>query len=144
MRQHAVCPRIHPTNAIDIELPADLETALVEKVVTQQNQNTEILRRNITIIQHETEAQLAISQSIIVQTLQEATSFAYETKQQADAEVKKMLLDANSQAMYMLKTELGLNNTELVNLLFADMISKKPAESTVYVGFESGSVMIQN
>jgi regulator of protease activity HflC (stomatin/prohibitin superfamily) len=125
-----------------ISLPTELESALVDKVVAEQNQKTETLRRNITLINQDTQIQQAIAQNQVVQTLQAAQSYAYSVKQNAEALVKKALLDANAQAINSFNSLGWSNSSQLVNFIFTDFLGREPADTTFFIGF-GGSVVVQ-
>lgn len=128
-----------------VTLPADLEKALVDKVVADQNKRTEELKRNITIIQADTQVIQAQAQANVTVAIQQATSNAFQVTETARAQAKKVVLDAQSSVLLTLKNGLGFtNNSQLFNYMYAQQISGATSGSKLLVGFDGAAVLIQN
>lgn len=128
-----------------VSLPTDLERALVDKVVADQNKRTEELKRNITIIQADTQVLQAQAQANVTVVIQQATSNAFQTTETAKAQAKKVVLDAQSSVLKTLKDGLGFtNNTQLFNYMYSQQISSAPSSSKLLVGFDGAAVLVQN
>jgi regulator of protease activity HflC (stomatin/prohibitin superfamily) len=128
-----------------VSLPADLEKALVDKVVADQNKRTEELKRNITIIQADTQVLQAQAQANVTVVIQQATSNAFQVTETAKAQAKKTVLDAQSIVLLTLKNGLGFtNNSQLFNYMYAQQISSASASSKLLVGFDGAQLLIQN
>jgi regulator of protease activity HflC (stomatin/prohibitin superfamily) len=146
----------------NVLLPSQLETALIDKVIADQQKKTAETQRNVTIIQAETQVIQALAQANVSTILQVANSDAFQTVQNAQAAVrtpyphfvtcaddcgfvqaKKLVIDAQNLAYANLKTKVAFNNTQLFNYLFTERISQAPASSTIYVGFDGSLVVKQ-
>jgi len=127
----------------NVKLPAQLETALVDKVIADQLKKTAETQRNVTLIQAETQVIQALAQANVSTILQVANSNSFQTIQNAQSQAKKVLIDAQNLAFNALKTALFVNNSQLFNYLYTERISQAAAGSTIYVGFDGSLVVKQ-
>ncbi len=125
-----------------VQLPDELENQIIQSLRSQEAENTverirqqELLVANITLIQEETAAEVAVIRS-------NKTFGATVALAEAAADATRTVFEARSSAYDTLAQDVGLSNADIARRRFyTDLISKGGQRSKLLVGFESGSTV---
>jgi regulator of protease activity HflC (stomatin/prohibitin superfamily) len=120
-----------------ISFPPAVETAVVNKMISDQQTSSQRYLNQVQQIQADTSVLIAKANQNITETLSVANAQATYLLQSATANATKMLVDAQSQAWNLYRSTLNLTNDQLLRVQWARQVKLASNNVSYYVGFES-------
>lgn len=124
----------------NVYIPTDFESAVTEKVVSQQEEITTLFERNLTLVLAETELIQANADMQVSIIESRASAKAARIVSEASAEVEKIEEEAYADAYRHVQFNLGLTDDQLMKYIWARNLKDQPATSKLVVGFKGGSI----
>mmetsp|Transcript_4825 Transcript_4825/g.7801 ORF Transcript_4825/g.7801 Transcript_4825/m.7801 type:complete len:309 (+) Transcript_4825:78-1004(+) len=127
-----------------VVIPDGFETAVLNKVIKQQNEQTTATERNVTLIEARTDvitAEGARQVAIVEATAQADASLV---EQQADAYALKAVQAAYEAGYSQIAQALGFSKSKIAQYVWARSVKERDAESKLLVGFDGTVVGVQS
>lgn len=124
----------------NVMIPESFETAVTDKVVSQQEEITTLFERNLTLVLAETaliQAEADMKVAIVEST---AEGKAAKIVSEAAAQSEQILEQAYGDAYAHVQTNLGLNHDQLMKYVWSRNLKDQPANSKLVVGFRGSAI----
>jgi len=130
---------------LQIDLPPQLETAISNKIVTNQTAKTTLAQQAATLVRSQTSVDVAQGDYQINQRTISANINYTNTLLQAQAQSQQIILSAEAIALQQAKSILSLNDTStkvLINWLWQRYITSLKNTSDLWVGWNAVSQIV--
>jgi regulator of protease activity HflC (stomatin/prohibitin superfamily) len=127
-----------------IELEADLESAVEDKLIELQSQRKWQIQQNITLIVKETELIRQKAENNITIIYANATAIATDVRIKAEANATKLEYEGYAVAFKSLINSMSAmsDDTALLSFMFAESISKYTHNANLNLGFNKPNTLI--
>lgn len=126
-----------------IELDADLESAVEDKLIELQSQRKWQIQQNITLVVKDTELIRQYAENNITLIYANATAIATNVMMIAESNATRLEYEGYSQAYSVLKNDIT-DNDALIQLMFAETISKYGQNANLNLGFSKAAQLLSN
>ena len=126
-----------------IVLDADLESAVEDKLIELQSQRKWQIQQNITLVVKDTELIRQYAENNITLIYANATAIATNIMMLAESNATRLEYEGYSQAYAVLKNDIT-DNSALIQLMFAETISKYGQKANLNLGFSKAAQLLSN
>lgn len=116
-----------------VDIPYDFEVAVTDKVVTQQEEITELMSRNYTLVLADTTIVEALADKKVSVIAAKAAASASKIVGEAETSADALKEKSYAESYAYIRDTLGLNNTQLMKYIWARNLKAQDANSKIVV-----------